>query len=228
MTHVQPSRSDRSPKGVTRQAVAVAALAVCEEEGVEQLSMRRVAGRLGVTPMALYNHVQGKDELVELVADHVRAGVTVADGLPPRDRLVDLLGQLSDVGARYPRVVESGALTDASESSVRLRLAVLRALAELGLAPAEVRTAHNALLLLVSGAAAAQRHASQAALLDRLHGHQSALQDLAGDADRELVEQVAALPATTVADELVRAIDLVLAGSGRSARTSRVRRSGRR
>lgn len=227
MTPVQPSRSDRSPKGVTRTAVAVAALAVCEEDGVEQLSMRRVAVRLGVTPMALYNHVQGKDGLLELVAHHLREGVVVHDELPPRDRLVDVLGQLRDLGARFPRVVEAGVLTDASESSARLRLAILHALAELGLDPAAVRTAHNALLLLVTGAAAAQRHASKAALVEQLHAHESALLSLAGD-DERLVQQIAALPTTTVAEEHARAVDLVLAGVGRYERTTRVRRPRRR
>jgi len=225
---MQPSRSDRSPKGVTRDAVAVAALEVCESDGVEQLSMRRVAVRLGVTPMALYNHVQGKDELVELVADHVRGSVVVRDELPPRDRLVDLLGQLRELGARFPRVVESGVLPDASESATRLRLAVLRALAELGLDAAEVRSAHNALLMLVTGAAAAQRHASRAALVEQLHEHESALLASARNGDRQLMEQVAALPTTTVAAEHARAIDLVLEGVGSRERTTRVRRPGRR
>ena len=225
---MQPSRRDTSPKGVTREAVAAAALAVCEDEGVEQLSMRRVAGRLGVTPMALYNHVRGKEELVELVADYVREGVVVDAGRPPRERLHDVLRQLCDLGARYPRVVESGVLSDTSDSSTRLRLGLLRSLAELGLDPAQVRTAHNALALLAIGAAATQRQVLRAGLVDHMHAHESAVQAAASEEDRALVAGLAALPTTTVAEELAHAVDLVLDSLGSTDRTTRVRRSGRR
>ena len=46
-----------------------AAVAVGDEEGLTGMSVRRVADRLGVTPMALYRHVGGKDDLLDGVAD---------------------------------------------------------------------------------------------------------------------------------------------------------------
>ncbi len=51
------------------------ALHVVEQGGLEALSMRGVARRLGVTPMALYNHVRDKADLVDAVA------VATAEGL---------------------------------------------------------------------------------------------------------------------------------------------------
>ncbi len=48
-----------------------AALAVVDADGVEALSMRRLAGDLGVTPMALYRYVPSKNDLLTLMMDAV-------------------------------------------------------------------------------------------------------------------------------------------------------------
>jgi AcrR family transcriptional regulator len=49
--------------------IVAAAVALADAEGLEALSMRRVAGELGVPPMTLYSHVPGKGELVDLMLD---------------------------------------------------------------------------------------------------------------------------------------------------------------
>lgn len=49
--------------------IASEALALVDEKGADAFSLRAVAQRLGVTPMALYHHVSGKAELAELVVD---------------------------------------------------------------------------------------------------------------------------------------------------------------
>ena len=54
---------------LTKQAVLVEAIALLDEEGDEALTMRRLADRLGVVPMALYRHVANKDELIDGVLD---------------------------------------------------------------------------------------------------------------------------------------------------------------
>jgi TetR/AcrR family tetracycline transcriptional repressor len=58
-----------------RDTVLRAALAVVDEEGVAALSMRRLAADLAVTPMALYNHVRGRADLLDGVADLVARGI---------------------------------------------------------------------------------------------------------------------------------------------------------
>jgi AcrR family transcriptional regulator len=50
-----------------------AAIAVADTDGLAGLSMRAVAERLGVTAMALYTYVPGKDELVDLMYDGAHA-----------------------------------------------------------------------------------------------------------------------------------------------------------
>ncbi len=48
---------------LSRAKVAEAALALVDRDGLEQLSMRKLAASLGVEAMSLYNHVRNKDDL---------------------------------------------------------------------------------------------------------------------------------------------------------------------
>jgi len=54
---------------VTLEALTDAALAVLERDGLDALSMRKVAAELGVQAPSLYWHVRHKEELLDLVAD---------------------------------------------------------------------------------------------------------------------------------------------------------------
>lgn len=73
--------SGRGPKrGLSLEEMVGAAVALADEEGLEALSMRRVAGRLGVGAMSLYTYVPGKAELVELMVDRVLGEVALPDG----------------------------------------------------------------------------------------------------------------------------------------------------
>ncbi|MFC6086363.1 TetR family transcriptional regulator [Sphaerisporangium aureirubrum] len=74
---------------LTRDTVIDQAMALADEEGVDAVTIRRLAARLGVTPMALYWHFKNKDELMAALAEHVLGGVTagVSPDDPWRDRL---------------------------------------------------------------------------------------------------------------------------------------------
>lgn len=80
---------------LTRDAIVQAALSVLDADGLEGVSMRRVAQALGTGPASLYQHVGGKDELLELVLDLVVADVEIpAPGAGPdgwQESLKDLL-----------------------------------------------------------------------------------------------------------------------------------------
>jgi AcrR family transcriptional regulator len=58
-----------STAGLDVSTVVAAALAIADADGLAAVSMRRVAAELGVTPMALYHHVAGKERLIDLMAD---------------------------------------------------------------------------------------------------------------------------------------------------------------
>jgi AcrR family transcriptional regulator len=66
------SRRTRSQTLSLREIVAVA-LRITRERGLDHVTMRAVAGELGVTPMALYHHLDGKESLTRLVVDEVQA-----------------------------------------------------------------------------------------------------------------------------------------------------------
>ncbi|QYJ04505.1 TetR/AcrR family transcriptional regulator C-terminal domain-containing protein [Nocardioides panacisoli] len=57
--------------GHHRADVVDAAVRLLDEVGLEALTMRRLAGTLGVRPSALYHHFSGKDALLGAVADEV-------------------------------------------------------------------------------------------------------------------------------------------------------------
>jgi len=73
------ARKSRNPArgaapGLSKEAVAAAALALIDEEGLAAFSLRDVARRLGVYPTALYWHVPGRNALLaEVVARALRA-----------------------------------------------------------------------------------------------------------------------------------------------------------
>ena len=50
---------------LSRRGIAVEALALVDEEGIEGLTTRRLAKRLGVEGPSLYNHVKGRDDLLD-------------------------------------------------------------------------------------------------------------------------------------------------------------------
>jgi AcrR family transcriptional regulator len=66
------ARGARGPKpGLTLDRIVEAAIAVADAEGIEAVSMRRVARELGAGTMSLYRYVPGKTELLTLMLDRV-------------------------------------------------------------------------------------------------------------------------------------------------------------
>jgi AcrR family transcriptional regulator len=67
---------------LTRRLIIDAALKLAEDSGVENLSIRKVALRLGVTPMALYKHFNSKEELLSFTLE---AFIARANVIPDKD-----------------------------------------------------------------------------------------------------------------------------------------------
>jgi len=81
----------RAPLG--KAGILSATKEICVEEGIGQLTMRRLAARLGVTPPAIYRHFRDKDDLIQaLVHDANRSLGTylraALKGTTPRARLL--------------------------------------------------------------------------------------------------------------------------------------------
>ena len=98
-------RWERKPRmGLSLARIAEAAIAVADKEGIDAVSMQRVAEDLGFTKMSLYRHVANKAELVKVMID-------IAVGEPPdlstirdgwRSRLEEVVRQLTRVWQQHP------------------------------------------------------------------------------------------------------------------------------
>ena len=69
-------------RGLKREAIVSAAVAIADREGLAAVSIRRVAAELGIRPMSIYTHVASKDDLVDLMLDQVIAEALVPEPLP--------------------------------------------------------------------------------------------------------------------------------------------------
>ena len=68
---------------LTREAVVARALEIGTAEGLQAVSLRRVAQELGVTPMALYRHVRDKQDLMNAMTEAVLEGIDATVGFRP-------------------------------------------------------------------------------------------------------------------------------------------------
>ncbi|PRX98770.1 TetR/AcrR family transcriptional regulator [Allonocardiopsis opalescens] len=80
--------------GLTVTSIVRAAIHIADTDGLNALSMRRVADHLGAATMSLYTHIPGKAELIDLMTDTVNAETLDPPHPPPitpwRDRLNDV------------------------------------------------------------------------------------------------------------------------------------------
>jgi AcrR family transcriptional regulator len=64
---------------LSRDRISAAALGIIDRDGLPGLSMRRLAGELGVQAPSLYSHFPTKDALLDVVCDAIMTSVDVSD-----------------------------------------------------------------------------------------------------------------------------------------------------
>lgn len=98
------SKVNRRRAGVSREEIARAAVAMLDEEGVDALSMRRLADRVGVGTMTLYGYFRSKQELLDAAVAAAMEDRRVPD--PPdaglRERLRAHFEAMRDLMERHP------------------------------------------------------------------------------------------------------------------------------
>jgi AcrR family transcriptional regulator len=72
-----PRTSRRAPRSLSREAILDAAMTVLDAEGLDAVTMRRVATELGTGPASLYAHVADKEEMVAALLDRVIGEVSL-------------------------------------------------------------------------------------------------------------------------------------------------------
>ncbi|WP_333773465.1 TetR/AcrR family transcriptional regulator [Streptomyces sp. IBSBF 3136] len=78
----RPEPPDRPvPASLSRERIVRAAIKLADADGLEAVSLRKVAAELDVRPMRLYGYIAGKEELLDLMVDAVHAEIRpVGDG----------------------------------------------------------------------------------------------------------------------------------------------------
>lgn len=125
---------------LTLGAVVDGALALADAEGLAAVTVRRLAGELGVTPMALYWHVRNKDELLDGMAAGVleRVDRSVDPAAPWPGQLRSLLGSLVTALRAHPAAaVLVATRTVSSEEGLRVTETLLDVLRRGGFPPAD-------------------------------------------------------------------------------------------
>jgi AcrR family transcriptional regulator len=157
MTSREPTQKSagRVPRNtLSRDRIVDAAMALIDDDGLDALTMPRLAERLGVGTMSLYRHIDDKDDLINAVAEQVLSGVRVPDGAPDdwQGRVVGYLRALREQALAHPalsriladRGLTVGPIFDQLEQAHAILLAA-------GFSPSDAVRAFYALLTYVFG-----------------------------------------------------------------------------
>jgi AcrR family transcriptional regulator len=156
---------------IDRAAILSAAMLLADERGLEAVTMHAVAQRLGVTPMALYRHLDGKQALLDGLVEALLTGAPLPRPEAPwPDRLTAAAEAIRSTAKAHPAVfpllLTRPAVTPAARA---VRDSVQAALGEAGLAADEAARAERLLSTAVFGFAASEaagrfRHHAQAVI----------------------------------------------------------------
>jgi AcrR family transcriptional regulator len=83
------------PQPLSRGAIVAAAIEIADADGLEAVSIRRLATKLDARPMSLYSHIGRKGDLIDLMVDEVMAGAIIPGG-PPTDDWRAALRQIAE------------------------------------------------------------------------------------------------------------------------------------
>jgi AcrR family transcriptional regulator len=91
-----PQRRARASRrrALDRETIVEAAIRILDSDGLDGVTLRRVADELGASAASLYDYVDSKDALIELMLDRVLGEIDVSDlpdSRPWQDQIKDLI-----------------------------------------------------------------------------------------------------------------------------------------
>ncbi|MCD5348079.1 TetR/AcrR family transcriptional regulator [Agromyces sp. S2-1-8] len=136
------SRARTARQTLTRREVTDAAIALVERDGLDGLTMRRLATELGCAPMSLYTHVSSRDDLVDAIVEQLieRLDLHEQPGETWQQAVRRTLASYRDLAVQVPHAFELLALAPYDTSPVAPHLAgVLAGLEHAGLTADQAR-----------------------------------------------------------------------------------------
>ena len=205
---------------LTPQAVVEGALSLADSEGLGAVTIRRLAGELGVTPMALYWHFRSKDELLDGMVARIYEEIDPApdESAPWPEQMRALMGSMVDALRAHPSTAILLATRNvASEGSLRTTEAALDILRRAGFSPTEAtrvaRHALSAVTNLVGGVPGTVSREEPGRLLDARRRARAFLESLPPEDYPRLVEAAAPLSEPDDPDaHYAFGLDLLLSG----------------
>jgi TetR/AcrR family transcriptional regulator, tetracycline repressor protein len=205
---------------LTPQTVIERALVLADSEGLEAVTIRRLAKELGVTPMALYWHFRSKDELLDGMAARLFEEIDLSVDASARwqDQLRALLGSMLGVLRAHPfSAILLSTRTASSEGSLRATEVVLDILGRGGFSPAEAtqiaRHALSTVTNLVSGEPGVVVREESGEMIDARRRARLFLESLPPERYPHLVESAGPLSEGVDPDAYFAfGLDLLLAG----------------
>jgi TetR/AcrR family transcriptional regulator, tetracycline repressor protein len=143
-----------------RAAIAVAALDLMDTKGVAALTIRSLAAKLGVAPMALYNYVSTKEDILDAARDQALTSLLStmdagADNWPWWERIRQINVALQRALRKHPSLVTLlVARPLAGRVPIGAAEAQLHILLDAGFTPHEAARIHLTLLHYAIGTAA--------------------------------------------------------------------------
>ncbi|WP_159612530.1 TetR/AcrR family transcriptional regulator [Glutamicibacter sp. JC586] len=109
---------------LTRERITVNALELVSDDGYESLTMQRLAKSLGVSPSALYNHVESKHALMQWIQELIMTEVdtSVFDTKPLRDALISWSTNYRNIFSRHIPLIPIIAVLPVSDSPGTLEM----------------------------------------------------------------------------------------------------------
>lgn len=146
-------------RGLDLEAVVDAAISVADDRGLDAVTLRGVAGRLEVTPMALYRHVENKEALLDEMTERLYSLLTIPDpGTEWWDALAELARSARRLLLAHPWASPLFGRPLAGPHSRALDDAMRVALQRAGFASADARELHDQLSNMLFALIAPELH----------------------------------------------------------------------
>jgi len=155
LSSIATSRARRSDlRATSLEACLDAALKIIDRDGLDSLTIRGLAQRLGIAAMTVYSYVRDKDDLLDKIAVRVLSAVSesVAAKGPWQARLTGMMTALHDTLHLHPGVAAISVTPRGPIAALDpFREALLRVLHDAGFPPPDAVNALTALVTYVTG-----------------------------------------------------------------------------